>query len=223
MASVSGVALLGASRSRYDGLILVPKSLNLAGLGMVAVLAILLLGSRYGASRFHRDIPVAVGVTQSIGIAIDVGVAASTGMGGIALFGTSRSRYDGLILVPKSLNLAGLGMVAVLAILLLGSRYGASRFHRDIPVAVGVTQSIGIAIDVGVAAVAGVSGVALLGTGGGSDSYFVGVRMGPILRVVGNKFCFNAIGNQFHSGCCRMNLIDHVVRIILPGNSAVLG
>ena len=176
VASVGGVTLLGAGRSRYDGLIVVAKSRYLAGFGVVAVLAILLLGSLFSTGRFHRHVPIAVGVIQSIDERVDVGVTAVANMSGIALLGAGGSRHDGGVAVASCLNLSGLGMVAVLAILLLGSRFGASGFNRHIPVAVAMTQGIDVGVGVGIAADAGVGGVALGGAGGRGYDGFVAMN-----------------------------------------------
>ena len=205
VAGVGGVALVGASGSRYDGGVAVADRFDFAGLGVVAVLAILLLGSLFGASRFNRHIPVAVGVNQSIDIGVGEGITAGgTGMGSVALIGTSRSRYDGLILVLQSFDLTGLGEVAVLAVVLLGSLFGAGGFHRHIPVAVAMTQGIDIAVGVSVTTVAGMSGVTLLGTGGCGYNRFVAVtgclnRSGLGMVAVGALTLFRASGSTSRS------------------------
>ena len=169
-AGVGGEALGGAGGGRDGRLILVAKSRYLAGFGVVAVGAIALLGSCFGAGGFYRHVPVAVGVTQSINVAVGVGVTAVAGMGGEALGGTGGGRDDRVILVASCLDLTGLGVVAVGAIALLGSLFGASGGYSYVPVAVGVIQSIDEGVDVGVAAGAGMGGEALLGAGGSRDN-----------------------------------------------------
>ena len=70
---------------------------SLAGLGVVTVLAVALLGSLFGTSRFNRHVPVAVGVTHCIDIGVGVGVTAGAGVSGVTLIGASRGSYIGSI------------------------------------------------------------------------------------------------------------------------------
>ena len=141
---------------------------------MVAVGAIASLGSLLGASGGYGYVPVAVGVTQRIDISVGVGVAAGgTGVGGEALGGAGGGSYDGLILMTKSLDLAGLGVVALGAVALFLARLGAGGFHSHIPIAVGVTRGVDRTVNVSVTAGAGVGGVTLGGAGGRRDGGLV--------------------------------------------------
>ena len=165
MADVGRKALLGAGGFGYNGVVVVSQCLDLTGLGVVAVGAIPLLTSRLGAGGGEVFNPVAHGMTQSIDVAVGVGVAAMASIGRKALLGAGRRGHGGGMAMPEGGGGVGLGVVAVRALTLFRASSRTSGCLGLYPVAHGVTQSIDISVGVGVATMASIGRKALLCAG----------------------------------------------------------
>ena len=162
-AGVSGVALIGASRSSYHCLVGMTKSVNLVCYVSVATYGTSVGGvALIGASR--SSYLCLVGMTKSCYLICYVSVATyGTSVGGVACIGASRSSYHCLIGMLKSFYLICYVSVATYGTSVSGvALIGASRISYNC--LVGMTKSFYLICYVSVATVgAGVSGVACIG------------------------------------------------------------
>ena len=153
-ASVSSVALLGASRSSNNCLVVVAES-----------------GSEFLLTYFaYRCIGagcVVSLVTESVNVVINIGVAAGcAGVGGEACIFASRSGYNFCVIVTKSCNFVSNVRIAANGASVSGEAcFGAGRSGYNGLVL--VTESVNLICNIGVITVsAGVGGVSTFGTSG---------------------------------------------------------
>jgi hypothetical protein len=96
------------------------------------MLAVTALVSGFGTSRCFRLCPVAVGVSQSFRVTVHIGVAAVTGMGGVALLDTSRSSDYGLMVMTHCIYYTVVIRIAAMnAYMCCITNLSAGRFDSD--------------------------------------------------------------------------------------------